>query len=110
MRSRIRYAGATATSTSVITPSMPTATWAAWSSSGVDSDTSITSPVPVTMRARRRVEENEPRRTPEPCVPVPIAPPIYWVSMSPWFASVSPASHSGSPNAPTLVPASAVAR
>ena len=49
--------------------------------------------------ARRRVEENEPRRMPEPCVPVPIAPPICWVSMSPWLRSARPASHSGSPNA-----------
>ena len=46
----------------------------------------------------------------EPCVQVPIAPAMPWVSISPWFASARPASHSGGPNAPTVVPGSAVAR
>ena len=39
-----------------------------------------------------------------------MAPAIAWLSMSPWFASASPASQSGSPNAPIGVPGSATTR
>ena len=89
---------------------MPIATCAAASRSGVDSSITTTSPVPATMRQPRSEAEKLCRRMPEPWVAVPIAPLMPWVSMSPWLASDSPASHSGSPKPPIGVPGSARTR
>ena len=93
-----------------MTPSMPIDTWAAASRSGVDPSTTNTSPRPSTKRHDRIDAEKLCRPTPDPCVAVPIAPAIPWVSMSPWFASARPASQSGSPKAPIGVPGSARTR
>ena len=56
-----------------------------------------------TRRTRRSDDEKLPKRRPEPCVAVATAPAMCCATMSPWFASASPAAQSGSPNSPIVV-------
>jgi len=93
----------------VITPSIPSATFAAASRPSF-SPSSSTSPPAVTSRIRRTVAEKDWCSIPDPWVAVATAPAMPCVSMSPWFPSARPASQSGEPNAPTGVPGSAVTR
>jgi hypothetical protein len=79
-----------------MTPSIPTATWAARSRLGSSSPISRISPLPVTSRTPRTKPDRFVYRVPEPWVAVDTAPAICWVSMSPWLRSASPALQSGS--------------
>ena len=64
----------------------------------------------MTSRTPRTVDDRLPNCSPDPFVPVAIAPEMVCASTSPWLASDSPASHSGAPTLARPVPARTLAR
>lgn len=70
----------------------------------------VISPRAVTRRPPTSIIERLGKFRPEPCVPVPIAPPTVWVATSPKFESVMPADCSSLLSSVSCEPAPTAAR